>query len=384
MFGSSTSVALVMPTQSEIQLWMGALGACGLKRVTSFTSTKEAYEVCTRQQFPLFIIRMEMPELSGVTLIQKLRMTGNYGLEPQMLVCEKLDTKLVNVMAEYDLDYVTTAPFASAAVVQKIKHMLQVENNLSPGELQYREAKSAFSSGIIEMAEEKIKDVLKEAPSLEKAILLSGDIEASRGAFDAAKSLYTKALGINPKSTSAAHKLAQMYTKMGNNKAAADLLTKLAEISPYSIKLLENAGLSNFADERFDEAKRIMGKLTKLDDTNKTAASVTAEIKVKNGEFEGLVESLRKSHDEKAIIQFLNNAGAKLSKGEDIDGAISMYNAAIEQITDNKFLYAIHFNMGIAYKKKSNLAQAGLHFKRALKLNPSFEKAAEELKKMAN
>ena len=382
MIQASSPVALVMPTQTEITMWMGALSACGLKKVTAFTSTTEAYEVCTRQQFPLFVTRMEMPKMSGIILIQKLRMTGNYGLEPQMFVCDKLDNKLLNVMAEYDIEYVSAAPFVGAALIEKLKHMIQMENNLSPGEVLYREAKTAFSSGIAEMAEESINEVLKGNPALEKALLLSGDIKAAKAEYQAASEVYKKVLVFNPKSAAAAHKLAQLYTAQGDHTSAANLLSKLAEISPYSIKLLENAGLSNFAVERYDEAKRLMGKLTGLDETNKTAATVTAEIKIKDGDYDGLVETLRKSHDEKSLIQFLNNAGAKLSKGDDLDGAITMYSAAVEQITESKFLYAIHYNMGIAYKKKNDKPHAILHFKKALKINPGFDKAAEELKKI--
>ncbi|RYZ85025.1 MAG: tetratricopeptide repeat protein [Proteobacteria bacterium] len=384
MIQASTPVALIMPTQSEISLWMSALSSCGLKKITAFTSTSEAYEVCTRQQFPLFVTRMEMPIMSGIVLIQKLRMTGNYGLEPQMFVCDKLDSRLLNVMAEYDIEYVSAAPFVPTALVDKLKHMIQIENNLDPGEALYREAKTAFSSGIVDMAEDFINELLKTNPNLEKAILLSGDIKFKNNDLEGAGNLYKKALGINPKSTTTAHKLAQLYTAQGSHEAAANLLSKLSEISPYSIKLLENAGLSNFAVERYDEAKRLMGKLSGIDTTNKVAGTVTAEIKIKNGDYDGLVETLSKSHDEKALVQFLNNAGAKLSKGDDLDGAIKMYSAAIEQITASKYLYAIHYNMGIAYKKKNDKAQALNYFKKSLKLNPTFDKAAEEIQKLGS
>lgn len=383
MITASTPVALIMPTQAEIALFMQALSACGLKKVTTFTSTHEAYEVATRQQFPIFVTRMEMPTTSGIVLIQKLRLTGNYGLEPHMFVCDKLDSRLLNVLAEYDLDYVLTAPYNVAAITEKLKHMINSENNLPKVEAQYRDAKSAFSSGLDEMAEEGIKGVLAEAPNLEKAILLFGDTLLKRNDFEAAREQYKKALAVNPKSAAAAHKLAQLLTAQGDHTQAADLLNRLAEISPFSIKLLENAGLSNFTIERYDEAKRHMSRLTAIDEKNKTASTMTAEIKIKTGDFDGIVDVLSKSHDEKAVIQFLNNAGARLSKGDDIDGALKMYTAALEQITDSKFLYAIHYNMAIAYRKKKQIDKTKSHLEKALKINPTFEKAMEILEELA-
>lgn len=45
----------------------------------------------------------------------------------------------------------------------------------------------------------------------------------------------------------------------------------------------------------------------------------------------------------------------------------------------SKFLYAIHYNMGIAYKRKNLPAEARKHFEASLKLKPDFDKAANAL-----
>jgi tetratricopeptide (TPR) repeat protein len=358
---------------------MVTLGECGFRRVTAFTSAKEAYEVASRQQFAAFVTRMEMPDMSGIVLIQKLRQCGNYGLEPHLFICDKLDSKLLSVTAENDLDYVLVAPLTKPAIAQKFKHLLATENALSSQERLYRDAKSAFRNGILEMAEELVRQVLAETPALEKALLLHGDILAQDGKRADARELYKRALHVNPKSASAAHKLAQLMMAEGDHGQAAELLNRLAALSPYNIKLLENAGLSNFNVQRYEEAKGHMASLGALDESNKAAATVTAQIKIKTGDFDGLVQSLSKSHTEKELIQFLNNAGAKLSQDNDIEGALRMYQAAVAQIQDSKFLYAIHYNIGIAYKKKQQLDAARTHFEASLKVKPDFEKAATAL-----
>jgi CheY-like chemotaxis protein len=73
-----------LKSQAEAEMFTQGLAECGLRRITVFTSGKEAYEVCARQQFPLFVTRVEMPDMSGLVVIQKLRATGNYGLEPNL------------------------------------------------------------------------------------------------------------------------------------------------------------------------------------------------------------------------------------------------------------------------------------------------------------
>jgi tetratricopeptide (TPR) repeat protein len=379
MLTKSTPVALIVPNQEQVQLFTQALAASGFRRIVSFTSSKEAYEVCTRQQFALFVTRMEMPDLNGIVLIQKLRMTGNYGLEPHLFVCDKIDTGLLSILSEYDLDHVMVPPLTREAIGQKFQHMIAAENSITAHEKSYREAKSAFANQLLEMAEEIVGGVLKESPSLEKALLLLGDIKAAQKKITEAAAIYKKAFVFNPKSAASAHKLAQMMMAQGEHAQAAAMLNRLATISPYSIKLLENAGLSNFNAQAYDKAKEHMSKLTAIDETNKTAGSLTAEIKIKTGDYDGLVDVLRRSHTEKELIQFLNNAGAKLSQGNDIDGALRMYRSAVEQITSNTFLYAIHYNMGLAYKKKKMAAEAKSHLETALRLKPDFAKASEAL-----
>ncbi len=386
MLTNTMPVALITNNQAEVTLFTIALAEAGFRKVTSFTSCKEAYEVLTRQQFPIFITRMEMPDLSGIVLIQKLRLTGNYGLEPHLFVCNKLDGKLMNVLAEHDLDYAMVPPFTKVAIVQKIKHMIETENKLSPSEKLYRDAKSAYGAGILEMAEAHVNDVLKDQPNLEKAIILLGDIAQKGENLDSAQQAYKRALAVNPKSTTAMHKLAQVMMAKGDFKGSADLLDKLATVNPYNIKLLENAGLSNYNAERYDQAAAHMRELSTLDEDNKTAATVTAQVKIKKGDYSGLVNGLGKAMDDKELIQFLNNAGAKLASENQIDAAIKMYQSAIDQIKASKFLYAIHFNLGLAFKKQNIKDKAMNHFERSLKLNPEFSKASqaiEDLKKSA-
>ena len=380
MLSSSMPVALIMPNQDDINAFMQALAECNYRRVTAFTSAEEAYEVCIRQQFPIFVTRMEMPKMSGIVFIQKLRMSGNYGLESHLFVCDKLVPTYLNVFSEYDLDYVLAAPFARPAIIQKFKHMISTENSLSKIEQYYRDSKAAFFAENFDMAADMLDSLLKESPNLEKALLLMGDIKAKTAKPEEAQGFYKAALDANPKSTNALHKLAQSLLAKGSYNQAADLLNRLSQLSPHNIKLLENAGLSNFEAERYEEAKTHMSRLNSIDQNNRTAATVTAQVKIKTGDYNGLVETLSKSYDEKELIQFLNNAGAKLSQENDVQGAIKMYTAAVGQITDNKYLYAIHYNMGIAYKRLKQNSLALVHLEKSLKIKPDFDKAASAIK----
>ena len=378
----STPIALVLPNQAEIEAFTIALAECGFRKIVSFSSTKEAYELVTRQQFHLFVTRMEMPDWNGAVFIQKIRETGNYGMENHLFVCSKLDPGLINTLYDMELPYVLVAPFNRQAIKDKFQHLLKTEGSLSPEEDKYREARSAFFSNMMDMSFELINAVLAESPAMEKALLLKGEIELSRNSLDAAQQLFEAAAKANPKSSVALHKLAQVKMARNDFKGASDMLTRLAEVNPYNMTLLQNAGLSCFNSEQYDLAKKHMSKVIGLDSTNKEAANVVAEVQVKQQDYDGIIATLKKSHSDKEVVSFLNNAGIKLSKGDDVPGAIKMYSAALAYLQDSQYLYAIHYNLGVAYKKVNDRESAIKHLQISIKKKPDFEKAISSLKEL--
>lgn len=380
MLDKNASVALVLPTQQEVELFSIALAELGFRKVTVFRSGKEAFEVCSRQQFAIFITRMELPDMTGIVLIQKLRETGNYGLETHLFVCDKLVPSVVNLLYELDLPYVLVKPFTKPTIKQKFEYLLETEKNIPDYEEIFRGARSAYFNKLNDMALEMAQKALKIKPDLDKALILMGDILSLKNNIVQAQEYYRKAMTANPKSVAAAYKLAFTMASKGDNVQAAALFNKLASINPYHIKILENAGLTNFKAEQYEEAQKHVNQLYAVDKNNQVATQIVADIKIKDGDFSDLVSTLKRSMDEKEIVQYLNNAGVKLSHGNDVEGALRMYQSAIEQLGANsKHLYAIYYNIGIAYKRMGKWDKAKSAFERSLRLKPDFDKAAQAL-----
>ena len=165
-------VAIIMPTQEEVDFFTIVLAESGFRRVTAFKSTTEAYEVTTRQQFDVFVTRMEMPVMSGIVYIQKIRETGNYGSETHLFVCDKLSGDLLALLFELDLPYVLTKPFQKPIAVAKFAHVVTTEATIPDEEVKFRDARSAYFNNLFDMASEMVEGVLKLKPDLEKAQLL--------------------------------------------------------------------------------------------------------------------------------------------------------------------------------------------------------------------
>lgn len=376
-------VAIIMPTQEEVDFFTIALAESGFRRVTAFKSTTEAYEVTTRQQFDVFVTRMEMPVMNGIVYIQKIRETGNYGSETHLFVCDKLSGDLLTLLFELDLPYVLTKPFQKPIAVAKFAHIVTTEANIPGEEVKFRDARSAYFNNLLDMASEMVEGVLKLKPDLEKAQLLKGDILLKEGNVAGAGVVYNEVLQRNKQSMTAGHKLAQIAVLENRPRDAALLLSRMADLNPYHIKILENAGISCLKADMLPEAERHMAKLAVADVSNKVVGNVVAEVRIKQGNYDDVVNCLSKTHTEKEIIQFLNNAGVKLSKENDVAGALKMYKSAVLQL-DGKtpLLYAIYYNMGLAYKRLDDKMNAAVCWRKSLKLNADFDKAKQALTDM--
>ncbi len=380
MIEKSSPIAVIMPTQKQADLFSSTICSMGYKKVTTFLSCEEAYEVAVRQLFKCFVTQVEMPQQSGLVFMQKLRDSGNYGCEPHLFVCDALEESVARILHEYDLSYVLVKNVTKQTITEKFNHLVTTENSLSPIELRYREAHTALVTNMIDMAEELATDLLREESNNDKVQVLLGDIRRKQGAPAAAAELYRKALHANPKSLGAAHKHAIALKAQGNFREAARVLDQLALLNPYHLKILENAGLSCFEANMIEAAKLHISHLEKIDVTNKVASEVHAEIQIKEGNLEHLVETLRKGHTEEELVRFLNNAGAKLSMNNDVEGALKMYLTAIKELGEkSKFSFAIFYNIGIAQKRLGNTEAAKKALRKSIDLKPDFDKAKQSL-----
>jgi tetratricopeptide (TPR) repeat protein len=370
----SVKVAITSLNKEEGDMLAHVARACGFEKIQIFLNPRETLEVAKRNQFDLFITHHDFPDMTGLTMIQTLRSTGNYGIEPHLF--------LVDVLTP-DIMHVLTKPFSTDRTHQKLAHLWQGEVNMSPTEQQYREAHAAMNSGLMEMAQElAIKNLRTHGPS-EKLLLLLGDVETKLNHPVEARRYYDAAQRLNPKSSAAAQKLAQTYMLEKDFTKAAELMNELTRLNPLNIELLANAGLSNFESGNMDKAKDVMNRLQSLDKERKDASEVLAKVAIHEGDYDTAMKQLRGTHDQKELVQMLNNEGVRLSQLNDVTAAINMYQKCINIIgNEHPYVYALHYNMGLAYHKLHDKDNAVISLRKALELKPDFEKAASALSRL--
>lgn len=378
----NTKVAITARTDAEGAMLHQAAEAFGFKEMQVFRDPRATVEVAQRKQFQLFITHHDFADMSGLTMIQTLRSTGNYGVEPHLFLLENLTPEIMLVLVDHNIHHILTAPFLQERVEQKLRHLWSEETNMKPAESQYREAHAAMNAGLLDMAQDVSLKTLRTHGPTEKLLILMGDIQIKREQAADARRYYDAAHHFNPNSSAAVQKLAQTYVLEKNYERASQLLNELTRLNPLNLDLLANAGLANYEISQFEEAKDAMTRLQRLDKERQDASAILAKVAMKAGDYETALRELQTTHSAKEIVQLLNNEGVKRSQNHDVAGAVTLYLQCIRIIGHHASMYALYYNLGLAYLKLQELDSAETWLKKSLEVKPGFDKATQVLHKL--
>ena len=382
--GKDVRIAITAQSKDEAAMLHHVSRNCGFEKSVVFDCPRSTFEEAKRQQFQLFITYHDFPDMSGLTMIQSLRSTGNYGLEPHLFLVNHIDNDVLVVLAENNIKYAVQKPFHSDHINQKLASLWHEELHLSAFERDYREAHAALQGGLLEMAYDLAIKVLKTHKLHEKILLLLGDIEIKMGRNSESRKFYEKAQTSYPDSYVASHKLAQILMSEGNFAQAAELLNNLQKLSPLNIEILAHTGLSNFEIGKFKEAKSAMTRLRYLDHKRQDANEILARVAIQEGNFQGALEFLKDSHDSKEIVRVLKTEGNVFAGRNSHLRMIDMYLSMLSLLEDHSQSYEIYYQLGEAYAEIYDLFNAVKYIKKSLELNPDFTLARNALKRYSS
>ena len=375
-------LCLVLKSTEELAFFNNAFRILGFTDIIGFDDADAALAAIMEFNYDFFVIRMEMQQMSGLVLIQKMYASGKYGHETHLFIADKFEQKILNVLGEYDINYVMSKPFSFQRIEQKFQYMFAKENELSPSEKLLRRARVDLFSGRLDQAAALLVKLRTQSDTGLRALILSGDVEIRKGNSRAARSFYEKALALAPDSAVASHKIADSYVKEGDFAKAEQIISRVTGDNPYNIRLLENAGIAYFETGDKARTQQTITAIRQIDRRNKISTEVESRIFIREGNFEKLIDTLAVSHSDEDLVSFLNNEGVKLSKGGSFATAIAMYSQCLAKMGANKYRYILYFNMAASHKKMGDMSQAVKLLNMALDVNPSYDKAIDALKQL--
>jgi len=173
-----------------------------------------------------------------------------------------------------------------------------------------------------------------------------GRIKAKEGDIDGAISFFNRAIELDPNYAESYNNLGFIYHKKGDYERAKEYFEKTLEINPNHEKARMN--LKN------------IDALMKIPKEERTRGEILTERD--------------KSVSER--VESLNNLGVEKGKSGDLEGAILLFNKAVELDPDHAESYN---NLGYAYYKKGEYDRAEEYFKKTLEIDPDHEKARVNL-----
>lgn len=375
-------LAITARNQEEADRIRFVVHSNGFSLADTFINPRHTYHVASRSQYDIFITCQNFHDMSGLTLIQSLRGTGNYGLESHLVLVDSLDSELMVVLAECNIRYVIQKPFNSEHISQKLESLWKEECHLPPAEIAYREAHAAFHSGLSEMAMNLTAKFIKDNKPNEKCLLLLGDIFSKLEKYEEAGKVYEKAREIFPQSYVAAHKIARLLMEQKRDDEAVLLLDDLARLSPLNLEILANTGLANFEIGQYEESRAAMLKLKQLDRERKDANQILARIAIREGNYESSFRILVDSHTAIELCEVLHREAEAMRKQNSYVRVIDFYLKHIEMMNDHPFLFDLYYRLGLAYQDIFDQIQAKRCLEKALEHEPSYEPAAAALSQL--
>ena len=379
---SKKNVAIVASYEDEGDMLYYIVRAEGIEDAAVYLSAETAFVKTCNANIDIFVQRQEQTDISALTLIQKLRNSGKYGMEVHLLLVNEITKEMLPVMFEHDLQFVLEAPFTEERIKDKLNHVLRMEEELNPLDRDLRSARSAWYAGEIAFAKEICVRLFKTHGFQERILILLGEIALKEEKIEEAHAMFDIVLRTSPDSLVAKHRLANTYMKEKDFLKAAPMLNDLVSSNPLNINVLADAGTANMEIGDVARAEAAMNQMLKLDKKDRFANEIMAKIALAGGHVEDACDFLKNSFNELEMIQFLNNSGAKLSQENDINGAIRLYSQCLDIIKGNKYLYAIHYNLGLAYIKLKQTTQAAEQLRLAIASKPDFVKAQQALDKI--
>ena len=375
-------ICLALKSGDEVAFFSGAFKTLGFTDIHAFADAETVLSAISKSTFDFFVLRMEMPKISGIVLLQKIIASGGSGHETVLFIADKMSLAITNVLLEYDINYILTKPFNFQRIEQKFQYILEHENTLSPVEKLLRQARKDFHAGRLDEAS-ALLDKLREHPDTAvRAKLLSGDVALQRGRPGVARDFYGQVTPDAHHAPIAAQKIADSYVREGNFLKAAEICAAITPDNPYNLKLLENAGLSYFEVGDKPKSQQTLAAIRLLDRRNKASSEVESRIFIQEGNFEKIIDTLAASHTDEDLVYFLNNEGVKMSRNGNYGGAINMYSQCLNKMGTNTYRYILYYNMAASYKKMGDKQQALKLLTMALEVNPSYERALDALKQL--
>ena len=246
------------------------------------TNGLEAWNVLKKETMDLAIVDWNMPAMTGVELLGRIRDSKELRDMPVVMVTAEANREIVAEAAESDIDAYILKPLTVKSLGDKISSVIERANNPPPMYYHLKQARDLEEAGEYEAAIEEAKKAMDADPDSTKPIREIGKIYLKNKNLVEAELWLTKAAKMNEMDVTAFHNLGELYLECNDIDMAAKYYDKAMTISPRHVSRGVNFGKVLVQKGEVQKAMKVFNKAIDLTDNSLSVQEEVADICLEN------------------------------------------------------------------------------------------------------
>ncbi len=246
-----------------------------------------------------------------------------------------------------------------------------------------RESKQSSFQYSQEKIDSKVEQLYNKFGHDPKVKLEYGNLLLRQGHHEKVVPIAQDLINKDPNNLRANNLMARVKMKLGYFEEALELLNRGNILSPSNPSRLVMLGDAFFGKGDLDRALEHYEQAINLDgDTLVEAGRQVGRIKLARGELAEAVTFFKSCVSEEESAGFFNNAAVQAARAQQFEGALKLYESALQTLKTDRLKPVIYFNIALSHVRLSQNDEAIKALNRALSFDPKHEKSISLLQKV--
>ncbi len=228
--------------------------------------------------------------------------------------------------------------------------------------------------------DQKVEELYQKYPHDNKVKLEFGNLNFRQNKYAEALVLATDLVAREPQNLRAMNLMARAMMKQGQFDKALETLEQAQILSPSNPERLIMIGDACYGKGDLNKALQCYEEAADLDpDMIPAAHRQMGQIKLEMGQVEEALDLFKNSVSEDESAGFFNNAAVAAVRDGKPEQALKLYETAMRALKTTRLKPLIHFNIALSHRRLGDNESAIKHLKKALQIDPNYEKAKVQL-----
>lgn len=346
----------------------------GIANLVSSEDGQHAWQEAMRKKFNLIVLDWVLPKIDGKALLNRFRGHFYYKDIPILVISGFSQKQNFGLLKDFPLVTLMEKPFQTPELLKQVKQLMLKWEQWQICQKNTQNWLSSFKD--VDPAEiAKNLGNFISGPDSPYLAYVASWVFIEKGLYTPALSLLKLARQSKELVEKVDVALVELEMKRQNFANAKSILINICKTSPNNTNSLNYLGRVCLEEQDFETARKYFGETIRIDPQSVKA---TSGISLVNS-LSAWVSTQKAGEVPQQFGALLNTVGVDFVKRDKIKEGIDHYQAALHHVFDNSAKAKLAYNLGLAYKKSQDLAQALTWFEKSFVFDPSLESAKRQI-----